>query len=154
MANSSSALDRIFRHWAWAIPVILIVAALSIRQFDFYKPSLDEFYSLNSAGLVIDGPLSPMVLISRLHLDAPDHMPGYFLFLSAWGNLVSSDLAIARVAGINASYVGRILRLALLAPDIVAVILDGRQPPELTMARLMKRFPLAQKRQRACLLDR
>ena len=102
MANSSSALDRIFRHWAWAIPVILIVAALSIRQFDLYKPSLDEFYSLNSAGLVIDGPLSPMVLISRLHLDAPDHMPGYFLFLSAWGNLVSSDLAIARVAGIIA----------------------------------------------------
>ena len=55
---------------------------------------MDEFYSLNSAGLVIDGPLSPTVLIRRLHLDAPDHMPGYFLFLSAWGNLVSSDLTI------------------------------------------------------------
>ena len=119
MTNSSSALDRIFSHWVWAIPVILIVAALSIRQFDFYKPSLDEFYSLNSAGLVIDGPLSPTVLIRRLHLDAPDHMPGYFLFLSAWGNLVSSDVAIARVSGI---FTG-LLSLAMvyrLARDTIA----------------------------------
>ena len=33
---------------------------------------------------------------------------------------------IARAEGINPSYVGRILRLTLLAPDIVEAILDGR----------------------------
>jgi hypothetical protein len=34
----------------------------------------------------------------------------------------------AEAAKISKSYVSRILRLALLAPDIVEAILDGRQP--------------------------
>ena len=50
---------------------------------------------------------------------------------------------IARGEGINPSYVSRILRLTLLAPDIVEAILDGRQPPQLTLARLMKPFSAA-----------
>ena len=49
---------------------------------------------------------------------------------------------IARAEGINDSYVSRILRLTLLAPDIVEAILDGRQPPTLSLARLMKPFPV------------
>ena len=56
---------------------------------------------------------------------------------------------IARAEGINDSYVSRILRLTLLAPDIVDAILDRRQPPALTMARLMKPFPAAWEDQRA-----
>ena len=56
---------------------------------------------------------------------------------------------IARAEGINDSYVSRILRLTLLAPDIVEAILDGRQPPALTLARLMKPFPVAWEDQRA-----
>jgi hypothetical protein len=35
---------------------------------------------------------------------------------------------LARRRGVNATYVTRILRLTLLAPDIVEAILDGRQP--------------------------
>ena len=35
---------------------------------------------------------------------------------------------IADAEKINESYVGRVLRLTLLAPDIVEAILDGRQP--------------------------
>jgi hypothetical protein len=45
---------------------------------------------------------------------------------------------IAAAEKINASYVGRILRLTLLAPDIVEAILDGRQPSEMTVAVLMR----------------
>ena len=59
---------------------------------------------------------------------------------------------IARAERINDSYVSRILRLTLLAPDIVEAILDGRQPPELTLARLMKPFPAAWEEQRVELL--
>ncbi len=43
---------------------------------------------------------------------------------------------------INSSYVCRVLRLTLLAPDIVEAILDGRQPAEMTLAVLMKPFPV------------
>jgi hypothetical protein len=47
---------------------------------------------------------------------------------------------IAAVERINASYVGRVLQLTLLAPDIVEAILDGRQPAEMTLAVLMRPF--------------
>ena len=43
---------------------------------------------------------------------------------------------------INPSYVSRILRLTLLAPDIVELMLDRQQLPEMTLSKLMKPFPL------------
>jgi hypothetical protein len=49
---------------------------------------------------------------------------------------------IAAAEKINESYVGRVLRLTLLAPDIVEAILGGRQPAGLTLARLMRPFPV------------
>ena len=50
------------------------------------------------------------------------------------------EIAIAE--NINPSYVSRLLRMTLLAPDIVEAILAGRQPPALTMARAMQPFPV------------
>jgi hypothetical protein len=47
---------------------------------------------------------------------------------------------IANAEKINESYVGRVLRLTLLAPDIVEAILGGRQPAAMTLAVLMKPF--------------
>jgi hypothetical protein len=49
---------------------------------------------------------------------------------------------IANVEKINETYVGRVLRLTLLAPDIVEAIMGGRQPAEITLAWLMRRFPV------------
>jgi hypothetical protein len=54
---------------------------------------------------------------------------------------------------INPSYVSRILCLTLLAPDIVELILEGRQPHELTLAILMKALPLNWAEQLYCFLD-
>ena len=59
---------------------------------------------------------------------------------------------IARAESINPSYVSRIMRLTLLAPEIVEAILDGRKPPALTTARLMKPFPADWEQQRRRLL--
>ena len=50
--------------------------------------------------------------------------------------------AIAREHGVTPRYVGRILRCAFLAPDLVEAILHGRQPPELTLAGLCHTLPL------------
>jgi hypothetical protein len=49
---------------------------------------------------------------------------------------------IANAEKINETYVGRVLRLTLLAPDMVAAILNGRQPTGLQLDRLMRRFPV------------
>jgi hypothetical protein len=54
---------------------------------------------------------------------------------------------------INSTYVGRILRLTLLAPDIVEAILDGRQPADLQVADLLRPFPLEWEWQRRALID-
>lgn len=45
---------------------------------------------------------------------------------------------LAAAEKLNESYVSRILRLTLLAPDIVEAVLDGRQPVGVTLPRLMK----------------
>ena len=58
-----------------------------------------------------------------------------------------AEIAVAEK--INECYVGRVLRLTLLAPDTVEAVLNGRQPPEITLAVLMQRFPVGWKRQRA-----
>jgi hypothetical protein len=49
---------------------------------------------------------------------------------------------IAAAEKINESYVGRVLRLTLLAPGIVEAILGGRQPAGLQLDGLMRRFPV------------
>ncbi|WP_347400910.1 hypothetical protein [Roseicella aquatilis] len=49
---------------------------------------------------------------------------------------------------INSSYVSRLLRLTLLAPDIVDAILNGQQPEGMTLPGLMEPFPVEWERQR------
>ena len=54
---------------------------------------------------------------------------------------------IANAENINPSYVSRVLRMTLLAPEIVETILAGKQPERLTMAKAMQPFPLEWQRQ-------
>ena len=49
---------------------------------------------------------------------------------------------IGQANDIHHSYVAASLRLAFLAPDITAAILDGKQPTELTAVKLYKPLPL------------
>jgi hypothetical protein len=49
---------------------------------------------------------------------------------------------LAAAENINSSYVSRLLRLTLLAPDLVEAILDGRQPGGITLPGLMEPFPV------------
>jgi hypothetical protein len=49
---------------------------------------------------------------------------------------------LAAAEKINSSYVSRLLRLTLLAPELVEAILDGRQPEGMTLPGLMEPFPV------------
>ncbi len=53
----------------------------------------------------------------------------------------SGAASLAQQEGVTASYIARLLRLAWLAPDITAAIIQGRQPPALTATRLMQGPP-------------
>ena len=48
---------------------------------------------------------------------------------------------LAEAEGVTRSFVNRLLRLTLLAPDIVEAILDGRQPKGLQLEVLTKPLP-------------
>jgi site-specific DNA recombinase len=82
------------------------------------------------------------------------------LVAKAWAMreaLVSSEAptftAFAEASGFTQSYAGRLIRMALLAPDIIEAILDGRQPPGLTATSLMRdtRLPTDWQEQRRAL---
>jgi len=49
---------------------------------------------------------------------------------------------LAEALNLDRSYVGRILRLTLLAPDIIEAILRGDEPSGLSLARLVKEVPM------------
>ncbi len=62
--------------------------------------------------------------------------------------------SISEMAGaekIERGYLGTLLRLTLLAPDIIEAVLDGRQPDRMDLPTLMDPFPLEWIRQRAAL---
>ena len=60
---------------------------------------------------------------------------------------------LAAAEKINSSYVSRVLRLTLLAPDIVDAILDGRQPEGVTLPGLMEEVAVEWSRQRDAILS-
>jgi hypothetical protein len=55
---------------------------------------------------------------------------------------------LAAAERISPSYLCRVLRLTLLAPDLVEAILDGRQPEGLELPRLLEPFPVEWSAQR------
>ncbi len=55
---------------------------------------------------------------------------------------------LAAAEKINASYVSRVLRLTLLAPEIVEAILDGTQPEGMTLPGLMEGVAVEWEKQR------
>lgn len=64
-----------------------------------------------------------------------------------WKRMLESGefMTMAELAGhegIAPSYMTRVLRLTLLAPDIVETILDGAQGPEMTLAQVLDPFPV------------
>ena len=62
---------------------------------------------------------------------------------------VHSISDLARSLDVDNSYVVRILKLTTLAPDIIEAILNGEEPSGLSLAQLIRTFPMDWERQRA-----
>ena len=61
----------------------------------------------------------------------------------------SSVAELAEAERINSSYVARVLRLTLLAPDILESIMNGEQERAVTLDQLLRPFPIEWSAQRA-----
>jgi len=64
---------------------------------------------------------------------------------------VSSLEELAERLDADRSYVGRIVKLAGLAPDLVTAVLGGREPEGLALRRLPKLLPVLWSKQRQML---
>ena len=71
----------------------------------------------------------------------------------AGGGEVSIGGEIAEAEGVTRSFVNRLLRLTLLAPDIVEAILEGRQPKAMQLEELTDAIPSEWEKQRKALLS-
>ncbi len=60
---------------------------------------------------------------------------------------------VAAAEKIERGYLGTLLRLTLLAPDIVEVILDGREPAELALPQIFDSFLACWVKQRLALVQ-
>jgi hypothetical protein len=63
----------------------------------------------------------------------------------------SSSAELAKAEKVNDSYLSRILRLTLIAPDIIEAIVAGRQPSTLQLDDLLKPLPAVWARQDSAL---
>ena len=61
---------------------------------------------------------------------------------------------LAAAHGVDRSYVGRILRLTSLSPEVVELIVDGKEPNGLSLRRLLKGISLDWEQQKKDWLDR
>jgi hypothetical protein len=67
------------------------------------------------------------------------------------GGTFTSITELAEAESVNQSYACRILRLTLLAPNIVTEILNGQYPSDLMLKRVMRPLPIRWDEQRAIL---
>ena len=90
-----------------------------------------------------DGTEAPLIATARIDSTLVKALARAF----RWRRMLESGVIstvgeIAVREKINKSYVSRVLRMTLLAPEIVEAILDGRQSPEMTLRGLMGVFPI------------
>ena len=90
-----------------------------------------------------DGTEAPVVGVARIDSTLVKALARAF----RWRRMLESGVVstvgeIAVREKINKSYVSRVLRLTLLAPEIVEAILDGRQAAEMTLQGFLEPFPV------------
>jgi hypothetical protein len=61
----------------------------------------------------------------------------------------ASPKELAEKENIEVTHVYRVMRLTMLAPDIIEAVIDGTQPRPLTLQNIVRGFPISWKEQRA-----
>ena len=67
---------------------------------------------------------------------------------------IEDQRAVAAYAGLDERYISRILPCAFLAPTFVEAILEGRQPADLSLEKLLQKLPRSWKQQLSSYISR
>lgn len=129
-----------------------------VKKNRFIPPRGSDFFSLlieahlkRSGGemkLIVAGPSTPDTARRPIPSLVQAVVRGHDWFEQIVQGEVTGGRAIGKLENLDERYVSRILPCAFLAPDIVEAILDGRQPEDLTLDRLVARIPLDWEEQR------
>lgn len=97
--------------------------------------------------------LPDKIVLPQLDPEQNGHLIHALLCAHKWQQIIGASKmeaseALAKKMGVSHSYVCRVLRLNLLAPDIRRAILDGRQPKGLRVIDILSPFPLIWEEQR------
>ena len=98
--------------------------------------------------LVVSAPSTPDTVRQPIPSLVQAVVRGHDWFEQIVQGEVTGGRAIGKLENLDQRYVSRILPCAFLAPDIVEAILDGRQPEDLTLDKLVARIPLDWEEQR------
>lgn len=125
------------------------MSGVSIDTFTVRVPLTLKRYGGRKLVIVPDGGSVP----ERRQANLDDTLLKALARAHRWKRLLESGQVrslneLAETEKINPSYLSRIYRLTLLAPEIVEAILDGRQPRTLQLADLMDDMPVEWERQR------
>ena len=96
----SHAERETFAHWIVAIPILLIVAFVGIRQVNLFPPAPDEYYAMYDSGWIVNVPYSLLDVADSIKRNSPNHGLGYYFLLNLWGRLTTYDVALGRALGI------------------------------------------------------
>lgn len=123
------------------------MSGISIDTFTVRVPLKLKWHGGRKLVIVPDG------IPERPHANLDDTLLKALARAHRWKRMLESGQVaslneLAEAEKINPSYLSRIYRLTLLAPDIVEAILDGRQPRTLQLADLMDDLPVEWERQR------
>src|SRR4030081_1158659 len=94
-------------------------------------------------------PWSPAARVDTALVKAVVRAPRWRQMLE--GGQYASSAEWAKAEKVNDSYLSRILRLTLIAPDLIEAILTGRQPSTLQLDDLLKPLPAAWELQHSAL---
>ena len=74
--------------WAWVVPVLLLICALTIPRLDLEAFYIDEGASLFNVGALHTGPVSLTKVLEETAEHSPEQALGWPVLLYAWGRLV------------------------------------------------------------------
>lgn len=79
------------RFWWWLVPLLLLSFWLGARSLDADIIWVDEYHSLEDAGVSVFGPLTPVGIWNKVATRNPWHAPGYFITLNGWYRAVGPE---------------------------------------------------------------